>query len=387
MLPHLGSACQHYDRRGCGGGGTVPDPPKKPPEPPPPAPLYYVMESSGLCVSDEEVPKPKWIQATFETYRRCCNKAWDKNQCLKDRPCTDDDPCEEEQPPPSPAAPSACPWHLDLKAQNGCSNSDNVSEMRDDMSSAVAPASPPAPSLMCLSLRQYPDDWNKPAFRDEYLFPTADLCCATMLPQLGSACQHRDNGCGGANLLPAPGPPPPAPLYYVMESSGLCVSDEEVPKPEWIQATFETYRQCCNKAWDKNQCLKDRPCTDDDPCEEAAPLSPITTPYYVDETPGMCVSEAEKPRPTWVDKTYADYGACCRELPGNMRETCAKARPLEEGETAPPTPAPPTRFYYHDATSGECVSDAEKAPVSAPRFLPRIALVPRCSLLHVDFLW
>ena len=166
MLPHLGSACQHYDRRGCGGAGTVPDPPKKTPEPPPPAPLYYVMESSGLCVSDKEVPKPKWIQATFETYRRCCYKAWDKNQCLKDRPCTDDDPCEEQEA---------------------------------------------------------------------------------------------------------------LPLYYVLETSGVCVSDKEVPKPEWIQATFETYRQCCDKARNKDQCLKDRPCTDDDPCEEEQP-PPASTP-------------------------------------------------------------------------------------------------------------
>merc|ERR1712194_386223 len=100
------------NRPGC--SGDIPGPPKPPPPPtahpttsptpiptahpttsqptvsPTPRPIrYFVVESTGECVSDKEVSKPEWIEQSFTTYRQCCTEARDKDACLRDRPCTE----------------------------------------------------------------------------------------------------------------------------------------------------------------------------------------------------------------------------------------------------------------------------------------------------------
>ena len=84
------------------------------------------------------------------------------------------------------------------------------------MTTCLAPLPLPLPppcsvTHVPLPLRQYPDDWNRPVYRDNYLFPTADLCCDTMLPNIVPACQHHNRGCSGANPSPTPGQPSPSP--------------------------------------------------------------------------------------------------------------------------------------------------------------------------------
>jgi hypothetical protein len=146
----------------------------------------------------------------------------------------------------------------------------------------------------------------------------------------------------------------------VVESTGECVSDKEVSKPEWIEQSFTTYRQCCTEARDKDACLRDRPCTEDDPCDDEEEVIP--KPYYKDDTTGMCVSDSEKPKPKWIVKAYEHYEDCCKQV--EDKTLCLEARPMEPGDTPYPTPAPREKFH-HDETSGKCVSDKEKAPVSA----------------------
>ena len=93
---------------------------------------------------------------------------------------------------------------------------------------------------------------------------------------------------------------PPLPLghakqWYVQQSSGLCVSDSEKPKPNWIKDTFSQYDLCCQSSRDVALCQKARP----SPSINGGTLGPTPTPpamFYVDRSTEMCVSNAEKPK-------------------------------------------------------------------------------------------
>lgn len=266
MFPNKPS-CNHYDR-GCDGSvpkapgptkGPTRQPIKNPTRRPTPRPTsdptkkpieFYVVETSGICVSDEDIPKPHWIERTFSDYNSCCFVARNSELCFKTRPSKDGGP-----PLPGPTLP--------------------------------------------------------------------------------------------------PGPPKP---WYVQESSGLCVSGSEKPKPNWIEETFSHYDLCCENARDVALCRKARPSSVDG--RPLGTLRPTPTPpamFYADQNTGTCVSDAEKPKPSYITSTFEDFNRCCI-LDTSDPEKCMSVGPSLDVESYVPTPVPPAIFYVQES-SGLCVNE------------------------------
>jgi len=150
---------------------------------------------------------------------------------------------------------------------------------------------------------------------------------------------------------------PPATQWYVDESSGICVSDDEKPKPDWVEQLFNHYDRCCQESINKKLCMKARPTTvDGKPLGTLLPTPTPPTMYFIDHTTGMCVSESENQVPSYAQATFEDFNRCC-VLESSDPEKCLAMDPSTEVyDSYYPTPAPPSKFYVQD-TTGVCVDE------------------------------
>lgn len=158
--------------------------------------------------------------------------------------------------------------------------------------------------------------------------------------------------------------PTPKPVeYWIVETTGMCVSDRDQAVPHWISQVFHDYNRCCMSSRDTAKCLRNAPIVPGQPI----PPGPPPKTWYVDPAKGVCLSDEEKIKPAWIEETYMHYDQCC--MNARNVELCKKARPENLGSgSMHPTPTPPV-FYFADSTSGLCVSSANGEMVSAINIL------------------
>lgn len=64
-----------------------------------------------------------------------------------------------------------------------------------------------------------------------------------------------------SDLSPEEPTPAPVPVFYLLDSTGLCVNEKETPMPYPIQNTYDNYDDCCKQSgtWKKEECLENKP--------------------------------------------------------------------------------------------------------------------------------
>eukprot|EP00578_Thalassiosira_sp_NH16_P032546 CAMPEP_0181080846 /NCGR_PEP_ID=MMETSP1071-20121207/2789_1 /TAXON_ID=35127 /ORGANISM="Thalassiosira sp., Strain NH16" /LENGTH=817 /DNA_ID=CAMNT_0023162359 /DNA_START=45 /DNA_END=2498 /DNA_ORIENTATION=+ len=159
----------------------------------------------------------------------------------------------------------------------------------------------------CSNDNDYPPIWLQPEIAGDMFFDTADACCVSMLP--GKACKHYDRGCSGS-------------------SSGGSTPSGGGGRPSQPRPT----------PWP----------------------TPMPKIYWVKETTGACVEDADDPKPHWIETSYSSYEECCP----HARDSIACMASLPAAPVAPgsPTGRPTMKpfLFYVDPSTSMCVEDTEK---------------------------
>lgn len=137
-------------------------------------------------------------------------------------------------------------------------------------------------SGMCVSDRQKEKPhWISVTYRNY------NQCCFSGSTDSQKCLQNRPDMAGGGAISPGLARP-----WYVSVTSGLCLHEEERPRPDWVEETYMRYEQCCKESSNRSLCMKARP------SNQFGTLAPTPTPpatYFVDPTTGMCTSDLEQP--------------------------------------------------------------------------------------------
>mmetsp|Transcript_8277 Transcript_8277/g.18531 ORF Transcript_8277/g.18531 Transcript_8277/m.18531 type:complete len:807 (-) Transcript_8277:157-2577(-) len=278
MFSSRGGACKHYDR-GC---AVKPAPPPtiqsitpRPSRQPTPRPtsyptkkpiVYYVDEQTGRCVNDEDKPMPEWIKNKYSMYRMCCRDARDPQQCLKTEPKTvngigtriffiDDKSgmCVEDTEIPKPT------WVTETYSiYNLCCEAAKDTQLCRKAHPAgtnggtQAPTPTPDPLYFADANGMCVNEYQTRRLRATYV--DFKRCCV-----LASNNPEKCLSAGPPRLGSIGPTPVPLPVYYLKDSSSICVDENDVAKPDYIKDTFGDYEKCCKTGWDEVRCLAEKP--------------------------------------------------------------------------------------------------------------------------------
>lgn len=254
---------------------TTPPPTKRPTPPPTswPTPkpiIYYVNEASGKCINDDDEPKPEWIKDTYPIYSLCCEDARDRASCLKLDPSAiiplvgsrvfyideTSGMCVEDTEIPKPDWVS-----VTYSVYNSCCDAANNARLcrLARPSSAVdggtsAPTPTPDPLYYAGSDGLCYNEFLTPKQSNSATYEDFNRCCilASTKPEECIA--------AGPPSTKSIGPTPvPLPVYYLKDSSSTCIDVSDGGKPDYVTVTFEDYDKCCKSGWDEGKCLLGRP--------------------------------------------------------------------------------------------------------------------------------
>jgi len=353
------------------------------------------------------------------TAKACCDKMMQGKPCQhNDRGCAAGPKPGGGLTAPTPSAGGSpgCPWHADTRLEDGCTN-DSIyppvwdrPEIKVNMLHATAkaccdkmmpkkpckhyargctpktqrptmrPVPLPTPPPTPRPPKYYVDERtgkcvsDKETVKPEWItitYPTYNRCCESGSRNSRECLRNQPKieknpekpGQEGKHTNPYAVILSPV-QWYVDPASELCVSDKEKPMPDWIDEVFARYHLCCDKTVNKLLCLKATPSlikTDDESTETYAPTPAPDALYFLDHTTGICVSESEKPIPSYITATFDDYNRCCI-VESKTYEKCIEKKPaldtaLAIGPSSAPNPVP-AKFYLQDSSS-LCVNEAD----------------------------
>ncbi|KAL9190764.1 hypothetical protein ACHAXT_000470 [Thalassiosira profunda] len=319
-----------------------------------------------------------------KTYPRGC--AADSNSTPADPAPAESDvgadppepPKEAPPPPPPPPTPAqapqgsgsggSCKWHVDIGAQDGCTNDDN-----------------------------FPEAWTRGNAPSVMFHDSADACCQKMFQD--RPCQQYDRGCsgdggaGGGSVGGNAGGDPPPPSagcewHVDVANQDGCTDDSNYPDT-WLMSNnrkilfHPSAEACCQKMMPGRPC-KHYPKGCEGPVEPGAQDGPVVPPppsppptqqptpspefWYVDDMSGACLSTLDTPPPHWIkkDKWYLGYEYCCTK--SRDKQACLRDRPVSQEESdarqgrPTSTPTKPPELFYVEDMSGLCVSSSERPP-------------------------
>ncbi|KAL7543342.1 hypothetical protein ACHAXR_012659 [Thalassiosira sp. AJA248-18] len=242
------------------------------------------MTTQNGCSNDDNYPE-EWLEPRVASHmfhataQKCCDEFYLGKSCeLYDRGCQalagpapepavpppepTDPPSEPAGPPPEPAAPLpeiAVPpvnvkcvspgWHPDIRNQDGCSDGE--------------------------------DQWLQAKMKTNMFQQSSSKCCERFYP--GKDCKVYEDGCkidpnidAASRPKPTPKPtrrphngptPKPTseptsaaptitpPVYYMEHFSGICLDEDEHPRPHYTTETFLSRDACCHSSFAKDKCF------------------------------------------------------------------------------------------------------------------------------------
>lgn len=170
-------------------------------------------------MSDEEKPKPAWIKETFAHYDLCCRQSTNKKLCMRARPSQiDGQPLGTLRPTPTP------PVTYFVDSVTGMCVSDLEKPMPNHITSSF-------------------DDYNR---------------CCIVESRDPEKCLENELLSDSHSSGPSPVPPP---VFYLLDSTGLCVNENDFPMPYPVENTYEDYDTCCKSSgtWKEDECLAQKP--------------------------------------------------------------------------------------------------------------------------------
>eukprot|EP00578_Thalassiosira_sp_NH16_P019311 CAMPEP_0181101084 /NCGR_PEP_ID=MMETSP1071-20121207/13557_1 /TAXON_ID=35127 /ORGANISM="Thalassiosira sp., Strain NH16" /LENGTH=379 /DNA_ID=CAMNT_0023183895 /DNA_START=147 /DNA_END=1282 /DNA_ORIENTATION=- len=158
----------------------------------------------------------------------------------------------------SSSSASSCKWHVALKTQDGCANDDD-----------------------------YPLSWLDANRVGHMFFDTAEACCVRMFP--GVACKQHNRGCSRSS---SGGSTP--------NGGGGGATQANANSPADVKKANSPANSTANA---KANSPANSPA--DVPADARAKM------YWVKETTGACVEDADDPKPHWIKTWHSSYEACC----------------------------------------------------------------------------
>ena len=331
-----GNSCEIYTR-GC--DGPVPSFPNYPPSPsrpggPPPGYgssmkptakplLFYVDDASGICLSNYEKPPPDWLKEVYRGYDACCqsSKVWQKDKCLQARPVIEG----------QTLSPTATPLPVYYEEGGTCV--------------VTTTSNHKPPSYVTTTF----DDYNRCCILAS---SNPEACIASFMDPIVS------------DGSPTGKPSIPPPLYYLVDSTSICVNQNDIPMP-YEKETFLDYDQCCKqpKSWNQENCLAARP--SEAPTTNPTVTPPTAWPTTTSTCPKSYDSSMQYKSGSEVEVNQVIY----RCLPGTASIFCNQAT------FQPPADDPGPN--YLESTTTELWQDAWerlamciKAPSSSPTLAP-----------------
>ena len=168
--------------------------------------------------------KPDWIKISYPFYDLCCRQSRDPKTCMMARPTEMDGmPMGTLRPTPTPPAVYYADPNTGL-----CANDVVV----------------PKPS------------WLKTTF-DDYkrccvLASSNAVACLANEAKVKEALDPWSSDSIWPTITPNP-------VFYLQDSSAVCVNKFEVPPPYAVSKEFDDYDACCKTSWNSVKCMADKP--------------------------------------------------------------------------------------------------------------------------------
>lgn len=215
------------------------------------------LENHDGCTDDNNYPD-LWLDTVLKAQmfhlsaEACCDMFFPDGCQVYGRGCQEPAGLPSEAAGPSPSSNANCVspgWHPELDNHDGCSNDENYPEqwlMSEKMKSNMFKAS----SEACCSL----------FFKDNC--EVYDLGCEIDPNMEQQKSTPKPTNRPGRNPTPKPTPEPSSssptvtpPAYYIVHGNGICVDENETPRPYYITKTYHDIMKCCQNSFAKDKCL------------------------------------------------------------------------------------------------------------------------------------